>query len=97
MGKSVTTEITCDWCGQDLSSTHYMSEYRLELSDVAMGGDGSGFRFATGRHPHLDRTKVFCGQPCLVCWVHGNLRSPDEFATNDALGQPMAHVRGTVE
>jgi hypothetical protein len=64
MGRDITTSITCDTCGKDLTGTSYAENYRLVLRSESMWSY-EGAVFAMAIPPPIDREYVFCDLRCL--------------------------------
>ena len=62
-----TTEIKCDGCGGDLTSTGNMVDYRLALNVESKPLRGN-FATAMSISPPLERDHHFCGVQCLDHW-----------------------------
>lgn len=59
--------ITCDACGQDLTTTTNSEAYRLALVNQSIPSKGHNLTLVH-RFPHLDQDKYFCGIKCLKDW-----------------------------
>lgn len=62
-------KITCDGCGQDITSTQYAYEFNLSLTATPRIND-SGFSFDMGLNQSIDEQKDFCGLGCLKKWMN---------------------------
>jgi len=61
-------KVTCDGCGNDLSTRTNVEDYRLVLHSESKPGYGSGFYTLMGISPPIDREHHFCGVGCLDHW-----------------------------
>jgi hypothetical protein len=61
------TEIKCDGCGRDITYTGNCEDWRLVLSNEAMGSRG-GFVTAMAKYRPVSHTHHFCGMTCLDYW-----------------------------
>ncbi len=61
------TKITCDTCGQDLTTTGNCVDYRLALVPEHIPSWGG---CVTSMHiePPIERSAHFCGVQCLAKW-----------------------------
>lgn len=64
---SITTEVTCDQCGADLTATGNCEDWRLVLTYEGKQIRG-GMVTAMAISPPVDRTYHFCGLKCLDAW-----------------------------
>lgn len=62
------TTVTCDGCGNDLTTRTNIVDYRLVLAPEDMPGYGAGAYTAMGKYPAVDRAHHFCGLRCLDQW-----------------------------
>jgi hypothetical protein len=62
------TQITCDGCGQDLTTTSNSVDYRLALRNEVIPNRG---RAVTDIHisPSLEKDAHFCDLICLRRWL----------------------------
>lgn len=64
---SKTVEITCDACGNDLTSSANCVDYRLALVNERIPSAG-GFVTAMCAYPAIERDVHFCNVNCLREW-----------------------------
>ena len=64
-------QVTCDFCGGDLTTTGNAVGYRLVLASQPIPSRGG---IVTDVHvdPIIDREKHFCSTKCLGAWVKQN-------------------------
>jgi hypothetical protein len=62
-----TTNVTCDGCGADLTTTGNCEDYRLGLIVESIPSRG-GAVTAMAAYPPLERDAHFCGIRCLDHW-----------------------------
>lgn len=63
-----TVQITCDGCGNDLTTRTNSVDYRLVLASESKPGYGSGAYTDMMICPPVERTHHFCGLDCLDHW-----------------------------
>lgn len=63
------TEITCDGCGNDLTTTSNREDYRLALLNESVLS-GGGAVTAMGAYPAIEQNAYFCGVDCLRVWLN---------------------------
>ena len=59
--------ITCDFCGKDISETGKMPEFRLHLLAESIPSQSMS-TYAVLVRPPIDSDKYFCGLNCLTGW-----------------------------
>lgn len=66
--------VTCDDCGQDLTSTTNCVGWRIGLlNEPILSRPSSGLDFVTAMHvsPSLAHDHYFCNLHCLAHWLKG--------------------------
>lgn len=64
----INVKITCDDCGNDLTTTGNSEDYRLCLKPEAIPSSG-GIVTDLAAHPPIDKAAYFCDIPCFLRWV----------------------------
>lgn len=66
MGKN--TQILCDGCNEDITSTEARPAFRLHLSAEPLPHVSGGI-YAVKVYPPIKEDKYFCGISCLKTWL----------------------------
>ncbi len=61
-------KVTCDGCGDDLTTRSNCVDYRLVLASESKPGYGAGCYTAMMIYPAIKRTHHFCDLKCLDHW-----------------------------
>lgn len=65
----ISTKITCDGCGSEISvTTNYMSEAHIEMGPVFKSGESS-YRWATNGPVPINKTYQFHDLTCVRLFV----------------------------
>jgi len=65
---SKKTDVFCDSCNKEISTTAYASEFYISLSTTPKR-NASGFSYAMALSPPFNTAKDFCGIGCLKKWL----------------------------
>lgn len=62
-------KVTCDACGNDLTCTSNMEDWRLSLRNVALSAYGNAAVTCMAVYPAIQEDADFCGINCLREWL----------------------------
>lgn len=69
---SMNITVTCDSCGEDITSSLNIDKYRIKLTSEQLPITGSTVK-AVLRYPEIDAEKHFCNLVCLKTWLDKRL------------------------